>query len=229
MSETKRSRYQQEMDQVQLSEEKAGETLRMMLEANGKLREEQIQKAGRPKSAVFLRRVLPVMAAAAACVALVIFGLNRPGGVTFGSVRMRDLPVSGISRAEDAVAADFETAFGCTAESLFPGWTVSSEKTLQSMKNAEARYESSLIIEKQGTALNVNVVKERPAIYRILSEKLKVLENKVLLNLDPDDGVRYAVTQTGELYVTLSSPALSEKDFIKTVEEITGPWKAKGS
>lgn len=229
MSEKQRSRYQQEMDQVQLSEEKAGETLRLMLEANGKLREEQVKKANRPKSAALVRRILPVFAAAAACIALVLFGLNRSNGVTFGSVRMRDLPVSGVSRGDDAKEVDFETAFGCTTESFFPGWEVTAEKTQQYTKNGEPWYESELTIQKQNTSLYVSVVKEKPAIYQALSESFKILDNKFLLNLDPDDGTRYAVSNYEELYITLYSPNLSENDFVKAVEEITGPWKTNSN
>ena len=215
--------YRQEMDQVRLSEEKKNETLQRMLEKNQALRKQEAERTGKTGMPVFTRRILPVFAAAAACIALVLFALRPSEQVVFASVRVSELPVSGVSRGEDAWEADFEAAFGRSAESLFPGWTVSENTTLQQAASSSV-YESRLKLEKQGTALDAAVTQAEPALYTAVGGSSKGLDN-ARLNLDPETGVRTAACRCGDLFVCLSSGTLSEKEFLSAVKEITEAWE----
>ncbi len=220
-----RSRYQQEMDQVKLSEEKANETLKLMLEKNKELREKEIRKAKKSSSAVWARRVLPVFAAAAACIALVFFVLRQPGNqVTFGSLRLSQLPVTGVSRGENPEKADFETAFVCKEGSLFPGWEIVDSETVQYTTSDGPEYEAHLTIRKQEKELSVTInTRTEPALYTALADKESGLKG-IRLNLDPETNTRTAISLCNDLYISLSSDTLSEKDFLDAVKAITQSW-----
>ena len=189
--------------------------------ANRALRREEAGKTRLTGGKLFVRRILPVLAVAAACLVLVLAGLNGGSGASFGSVRLNRLPVAGVSRGEDARETDFEAAFGCTAESLFPGWDVAEARTVAAGGVSEA----VLTLRKAGgdTALEAEVTGTEPPLYTALADKARG-SDPVRLNLDPDTGVRYAVIRHGALYVTLSSADMAEDDFVRTVRGIAGAW-----
>ncbi|MBR4458103.1 MAG: hypothetical protein IKS31_03995 [Clostridia bacterium] len=225
MSEKKRSAYQREMDQEHLSREKAGETLKLMLEKNRQLREAEAGRTARSGGAAVARRAVPAFAAVAAVAALLLI-LLRPAGVTFGSVRMSRLPVSGVSRGEEVREAGFATAFGCTAESLFPGWSVSDAAASVYPSASGTQYEGKLTLEKDRHRMEATVTRDTPALYTALGNAAGGTEN-ARLNRDPDTGILWAVGRKGDLYITLSSADLSENDFVSAVKEITARWASE--
>ena len=211
MTERKRTRYQQEMDRERLPEKKAQETLRLLLEENGKLREREEKK-----SAWTFRRLMPVMAAAAACLVLVV-GLSvlRPGASGFGSIRLSQLPLSGYRG--DSPAASFAEAFGMTPEAMFPGWTVENVETEELPGMGETFHEARLTLTRGETRLEAEASDRAPALWTALQK------GDVRYNRDPDTGRLSAVWQKDRCYITVSALGMAEKDFRTAVGEVAAP------
>lgn len=226
MSGDKCGAYRREMDGEHIPEEKAAETLRLMLDENRRLREREARRS-RPLGRILLRRVLPAAAAVAACVALVIFGMSRVGGPTFTEVHMSRIPVTGISRGSEAEVTDFAAAFGCTPESLFPGWTVTEGVTLREQTAAGTRSEGRLTLQlKHGITLGATVTDFAPPLAAGLADSGSGPDGEKL-GLDPDTGTRYALLRRGGLYAVLSSGALSESDFVSAAKGIAKVWQTQ--
>ena len=210
-----RSNYQQGMDAIHLSEEKAGETLRMMLEKNQKLNRQEAEK--RQRNSIW--RYLPVLAAAAACLALALFIWPKGGSsAPFGSIRMNQLPMSSQSRSDDAVSASFNRVFGFDTKELLPGWvTTPVEISTGTMKNGTV-YEARWLYEKDGKQLHVSATTYEPALYTALSGT-EPWKNDSRLNRDPDTGILYAVFRLQEQYLVVWAEDMNEKEFLSAIEQ----------
>ena len=224
MSEEKRSAYQREMDEVRLSDEKKEETLRLMLAANREAR----GKEARPGTAFSARRVVPVLAAAAAVAVLLIFGPNlfRPS-VTFGSVSLSTLPVVTVSRGAEEEEAVFEEVFGRTPSSLFPGWEIRDVRAAVWTDPSGDVGRGTFRASRGRTVLSVGVSTREPPLYTALADTPSGLEG-VRLNRDPESGGLHAVARCGDFYVSISSVDLAVEDaFVDAVREVTAQWNRK--
>ena len=214
LQEKKRTAYQQEMDAVRLSDAKAEETLRLMLEKNRALHP---AKEETPRPSLRLRRLVPAFAAAAACLVLAVVLLTRGGpAVTFGAIRTDTLPHGGY-RGADPAAASFEDVFGVPAETLFPGWSVSDEAVRPD------RGEAKLNLTKDGRRLSASVSLEEPPLREALAGAGVEAAEGVLYNRDPSDGSLQAVCRLKDCFVVLSAGGLSEDDFVTAVRSVTAP------
>lgn len=198
--------YRQEMDALHVPEDKARETLRLMLEENRRLQE---KKEKRPLSR---RTVLLALAALAVVLAL---GIRlMPDRSDFAAVRMNGLPLSASLRGESDDAVPFSEAFGMTAEALFPGAQIADEKTVSLMLDDQTRHEATLRLTAAGKPLTVTVTDYEAPLYTVLQGK----EKPILFARDPDTGRLYGVYREGSLYVVACGESMTEKDFSAAVE-----------
>ncbi|MBQ8080413.1 MAG: hypothetical protein IJ240_00790 [Clostridia bacterium] len=211
MSKTK---YQQEMDAIHLSEEKTEQTLEALLAENRRLRVEDAKREQRRGAS---RRPLYAVVAAAACLLLVVGGIafSRRNAVSFGAFQLSSLPVS-VARdvSVSGGAASFAEAFGRAAQTLFPGAEITYEDV--AADRADGGYTGYLTVVQNGFSLNAEVSAEEPPIYGIA--RAGRLNGKALrLAREETTGALYAVYQREGLYVVLSSRQLEEEAFLKAV------------
>lgn len=223
MTQTERTAYQREMDQVRLPQEKADETLRLMLQENQRLRREEARQ--KTRRSPLLTRVLPVLGAAAAALVLLLTTVLRPSGYTFGSVRLGTLPGAQVQGAGSIAPAGDKlgTRPGAArlAADLFPGWNLSQE-TADPALTAPDGDGRSFVIEKDGTRLTVTVTEEETPLAAALKDAPAYGGAQVRLNRDGDTGILSAVYAPEGLCVTLSSAELSEDAFVKAVLDAAG-------
>ncbi len=213
----KRTVYQTEMDSVHLSEEKANQTLRLMLEENRKLKTQEHKE--KPK--ISSRMWTYCAAVAAACLVLALALPWNGGKTTFGSVRMSGLPAVSVARGIGADAPDFETLFSVAPETLFAGWSIEACGTQSVTLQGKAAHEARLEITRDGTDLTAMVDDVKPPLLTALEEAKTGQGRDCRLNRDPDDGRQYAVYQRGGLYITLAADeSLPESDFLRIVQEM---------
>ena len=209
------SAYREQMDALHVPEEKAEETLRLMLEENRRLN--QKKAAGR----ACRRKTVWICAAAAAAACLLMVwiqaGQSRGPGA-FASVKIAALPAAAIARGEDAQAVSFREAFGLDAADLFPGWTTAEENASARMQNGETVHEARLTLKKGETLLSAEVTDYEPSLLTVLKKDAKPLPNGVYLAKDADSGALYGVRESGELFVIWSSTAMTEKEFRQLFE-----------
>ena len=220
MTEKRRTPYQEEMDRVHVPEEKARETLRMMLEENRRLR--AAESAERKPAGI--RRMLPWFAVPVAAALLLVIGLTAGGrGLRFADIRMRDLPVMGAVRGGEAAEAGFAETFGTGAEELFAGWTVAAEKTETQRMPAGELHTARLTLEKDGREIRAEVTDYEPALFTALPENGQAIEGVgVRLARDTETGELAAVYPKGSLYIVLRGN-MAEKDFTSAIRELVRP------
>ena len=210
----KRTAYQEQLDSLHVSEQKADETLQLMLKENHRL---QAQEQRTP----IQRNRIPLYAiAAAACIALLVLGisqLNSRSGIP--DVRISSLPkVASIRGGEDSPVS-FQEAFGQDAAALFPGWQLTEETTRAVLMNGQEAHEASLRIEKDGKQLSVTVTDIEPPLMTVLK---KEEGRAVYVARDNETGMLYAAGIQGRLYVVCAAEGIAEKDFIALAEEVLG-------
>jgi hypothetical protein len=206
----KRSAYQREMDAVHLSKDKADETLRLMLEKNAEVHARQ-EKSRKPRRTVWLAS----FAAAAAVLVMAVVLLRGGPALSWGSVRMRSLPLSGV-RGEETVPASFRDVFGTDPENFFPGWTVVSDAA------DPAGRESRLTLKHGDAELRATVSEAEPALSAALTRDGVPEADGVRYNRDPDDGTLYALCVLHGRYVIFQSDQLTENAFTEAVRSVTG-------
>lgn len=218
MMESGRNAYQKELDQVHLSDEKAEETLRLMMAENDAVREKERKRASRRFPPI--RIWLPALGAVAACLILVLTGVFRtPETYSFAGISVRKLPVSGI-RGDENPAEKVDLT---DAEALFPGWTVSGarpERKLRGLSPDGSELDAAL--EKNGVILDAIIMYGRPQLAEALEETEAYGTYGVRFNHDPDTGVLCAVYARDGYYVILSAAGMEEKNFSKAVMEAAG-------
>ena len=209
--------YRKQMDAVQLSKEKADETLRLMLEENHRLQ----QKEREEKAAKYSRLKIPSFAlAAAACLAIMFLFTGRFSGKTaFLTVKISELPTASISRGDDEKTVAFQDAFGCSPDTLFPGWTVTEESTAVFTLQGNQAYESRMVLTNGDTALSATVTDYEPPLFTLLQKESKPISGSVYLAKDEKTGVLYAVYTAEGRYFVLSSSDMTEAAFQKVIEE----------
>lgn len=212
-----RTIYQRQMDEVRLREDKKKETLRLLLEENQRLREAEEKKAAK-KNKVFSWKIPSMAMAAVACLVLVVVGFSGRGGISFESIRLRDLPQIG-SRGETE-ALSFSEAFGKSPESLFSAGSITEGKTEIVYLTEERHYRGSLEILINGSSLAVSVTDYEPPIYTATKKTQEINGVKVRLAEDTGLGRKCCVYEREGMYVTLSSDTLSQGDFVNAVQSV---------
>ena len=219
MSEKRRTPYQQEMDALHVPEEKANETLKMMLAENRRLREESAKKN---RGFVKSPRFWGAFAAVAACAVLMLAVLPGRTGekYTFTAVDYLSLPSADLSRGETESGLTMEGTLGVSAETLFPGWETSWENTIQLPSDGEKLYLTQLALRKGDQQLNAEVTNTVPAIAEVVSEEYEMNGKKIRLARDEAMKTVYAVYQRDNLYIVLSAGG-GEENMIQTLKELT--------
>ena len=209
--------YRKQMDAVQLPKEKANETLRLMLEENHRLQQKEKEK----KSALNSKTRIPAFAlAAAACLAIVFMFTGRFGGRSaFLTVSISELPTAAVSRSDDEMVVSFQDAFGCSPDTLFPGWTVTEESTAVWILNGNPAHESRMVLKKGDIVLSAAVTDYEPPLFTLLQKESKPVSGSVYLAKDEKTAVLYAAFAAEGRYFVLSSPDMPEAAFQKTIEE----------
>ena len=220
-----RSAYQSEMDQVHLSDEKAKETLRKMLAENDAIREKEQKKTA--KRFLPAWRWLPAVAAAAACLVLILTGaFNRdqnksPAGAgqnfIFGNISVRKLPVSGV-RGDDSEVNEPDIS---EPESLFPGWHISDARPGRRLRGLSPDgVEIAVTIEKDDVCLDAIVMKSKPELAEALAETDAYGKQGIRFNHDMDMQILSAVYAADGYYIVLFTEEMEEKDFAEAVMEV---------
>ena len=208
MTQNNRTPYQQEMDQIHLSREKADETLRMMLEENQALRRKDIKKA-KQKNRFLFTRVLPVLGAAAAVLVLLTTILPH-AAYSFGSVRFSSLPVSG---TRDTVSGTGFDVF--MAQDMFPGWEISQTADPFLTVSAPDGERAVFTIAKDGMQFTVTLSEKETALSSQLHSQPAYGSAKVRLNRDTETGVLSACFQKNELYAVFCARDMAEDAFVR--------------
>ena len=211
MTQKNRTPYQQEMDKVHLSREKADETLRLMLEKNRAL-----SQAGEGKNShrkrFLLTRVLPALGAAAAVLVLLLTTVFHPAPYAFGSVRYGSLPVSG---SRDAiVGAGYDAS---AAQSMFPGWEIASAADPSLAVFAPEGENSAFVIKKDGAQLTVTLSEKETALSSALRGQPAYGNAGIRLNRDTETGILSACFQKNGQYAVLCARNMAEDVFVKAV------------
>ena len=207
-----RTPYQKEMDQVHLSEEKANETLRMMLAENTRLRAKETTRAPKP----WLKPALVSVAAVALALVLVFSG-GRNETYTWQSIRTDVLPVGGVSRGDDA-SVPFSEAFGKSAADFFSGTEVFAEEARTWTTPAGARHQGSVTLEMGSALLFASVTDFEPAVTTLIEKEQKI--GGVPVRLAREENILYAVYRQDGFYVVLSTGELDEDAMLKALKAV---------
>ena len=209
---TKRTPYQQHMDNLHVSEQKKEETLCLMFQENQQIRGKKAQKSNRNKLWI------PSAAlAAVVCLVLVVIGLSGQNSYTFESISLRSLPQVG-ARGTSTETVLFSEVFGITSETMFPFGTIKEEKTDAVFVNEKIHYRGSLQIMINGETLIASITDYEPPIYTVLTKDQEINKTEVRLAADMDTGRKCCVYCRNEVYTVLSSETLTEASFIQLLE-----------
>lgn len=220
MAKSIKGSYITDMENQQLSEAKAQETLQLMLSKNTELRNKDAAKAQKKKS-IYLRYV-PAFAALAACVVLAV-ALIRPGQNTnieagkrfeYGSVQLSALPSGLVSRGE--AGDDFEAAFGVASNDLFQGWTITDTIVYSSGEHKQAFVE----LTRGEASMYASVSDMENALYGALEDK-NAGPSGARFNLDPSTNELSAVYRRSELWIVLTSEGIEKTEFETIVSELS--------
>ncbi len=212
MSKQIKGTFIPEMEAEHLSETKAQETLKLMLNENTRLHEKDTQKKQIVRTKYL--RYAPVFAAAAACiiitVALIHPGQNANKGtgkpIEYGSVQLSSLPSGIISRGESG--DDLEAAFGISGNDLFKGWTVTDTTVYSSGGHKQAFIE----LQKDDMNITASVSDIESALYSTLGE-INAGTNGARFNLDPSTNELNAVFKRSDLWIVLTADNIGKADF----------------
>ena len=201
-----RSPYQEEMDQVRLSEQKADSTLQLMLEENRKLQE---QDAGKTSPSRLRTWLVPALCAAAACLALVfVLGRpNTPGTVTFSNA---SIPLTSISGPAPDQAIRAEAPEESVIGPLLSSW------------NTTEVTDEFLLLEKDGHRMYAMIFRSDSEAIQDMKALPASGDPAVRFIRDPDLGALGALFEKGQSYILLFSRDLEESEFIRTVREAAG-------
>ena len=212
---SQRTKYQQEIDQLQVPKEKAEETLRLMLEKNKELRAQDAKKTPARKRAPYFAL------AAAAVFALVFFGarqLSPQGGLP--GVHISDLPPVAYARGDDSEAVSFLEAFQTAPDSLFPGWQAEVEAVNAYILNGETRHEARLALTRQERHMSASVLDIEPPLWTALN---RGDGQSLYLARDTDTEALWAAGYREGLYFVLTAEDASEDEFTAWAREIVAP------
>ena len=202
--ENKRSPYQQEMDQIHIPKEKADETLRLMLEENKKLRQQKLEKTRNSRLSL---RLIPVVCAAAACLALIFSGVLQQNRIVFGNAAIPAISRSGQPASQ---AARDETPGEKTVKALFPGW------------NASEAAEDVLLLEKDGTRIYAMILQSNSDELKDLMALPISKDPAARFTKDPDTGALGALFEKEGSCILLFARNLEEDAFVRIVREAVG-------
>ena len=208
--------YREAMDAEHVPQEKADETLRLMLEKDRAIR----QKAARKRAASPWLRRLPVLTAAAAvCLVAVWIGLRpAPPSARFTNIQISSLPaVSPLGPGGSALSPDLSDpdAVLTDARALFSGCDI-VDPVLDGRT-------ACFTVKKSSSALSAAVTDVEPPLASYLIAHAEPDEAGVYYAADTDTAARYAVCRKGRLYVVLSSDTADASAFSRAVRDALGP------
>ena len=219
MSKQVRGTYISEMGSEHLSDQKAQETLKLMLSENNRLHDRDAQKKQTNKNR-FLHYA-PVFAAAAACIVIAITlihpnqSANTRAGkrIEYGSIQLSSLPSGIVTRGE--AGNDLEAAFGISGENLFTNWSIIYTAVYSSGEHKQAFVE----LERDGVNLTASVSDMESALYNALKET-NAGPAGVRFNCDPLTNELSAVYRYSNLWIVISSDNVDKTEFETIISEL---------